>query len=162
MKCSQVEIVVSPLSSSCKLALLFQIWHISRKGEKKRKDQSKIIGKKKVSDRNSWGCVRPGSDHWHAWGNSLHSTGQRMVSRHYRARRSAAHMRVLLAFPTLSYSGPLCHYGGFYSATTQIKPRRRKNMRNCSFGREGEEMRCLLVGLFFILFCHGLVFEADL
>lgn len=47
MKCSQVEIVVSPLSSSCKLALLLQIFYISRKGEKKRKEQSKIIGKKR-------------------------------------------------------------------------------------------------------------------
>lgn len=39
--------MVSPSSSSCKLAALLQIFYISRKGEKKRKDQSKIIGKKK-------------------------------------------------------------------------------------------------------------------
>lgn len=34
-----------------------------------------------------------------------------------------------LAFPTLGYSGPLCHCGGFHSATTQIKPEREKHER---------------------------------
>lgn len=42
-------------------------------------------------------------------------------------------MQVLLAFPTLGYSGPLCHCGGFYSATAQIKAEREKEMKEEEF-----------------------------
>lgn len=66
-----------------------------------------------------------------------------------------------LAFPTLCYSGPLCHCGGFHSATAQIKPEREKHEKLKLQARRAE-IHCSLFVLFFYCRLPSSGFLADL
>lgn len=65
-------------------------------------------------------------------------------------------MQVPLAFSTLGYSGPLCHCGGFHSATTQIKPEREKHEKLKLQARRGGDA-LFTVCLVFFLSCLTIV-----
>lgn len=66
-----------------------------------------------------------------------------------------------LAFPTLGYSGPLCHCGGFHSATTQIKPEQEKHEKLEVEERRGRRciVYCLSCFFFLIPTCQHMVRE---
>lgn len=65
-----------------------------------------------------------------------------------------------LAFPALGYSGPLCHCGGFHSATTQIMPEREKHEKlKLQARRGGDALFTVCLVCFFIIYCHQMVSE---
>lgn len=135
--------LLSPVCLHCSSKIVYSSKRV-KKMEGTRVKEKGVSGQKKL---RVW---RPDCDHWHAWRNSLCSAGQQMVYRHCRTQCAAAHMQVLLAFPTLGYSGPPCHCGGFHSP-----PMRKKSVREKSWETEAS---AALIGVrrpafLFIHFC---------